>query len=271
MGRFRRFVDAYADGWRPQAGEGRNPNVAEADATGWQATWTAALPADRAALLAHLKVNDLCSWTDTPSGNESKAITCMTWHEAAAFCIWDGGRQPTEAEWEYAAAGGGENRGFPWGSELPDCTYGNFYLGIYPSGSYCSADLGVVAVGSTPKGDGRLGHADLSGNALEWLFDTSERYQSTPCNNCVSTTGDGRSVRGGGWAFSFWQARAASRSYVTPTDPSTAGGIRCARGCGSTWAAAPWPDFAGARHSPTMGSSSAHEPPKPPSRYNPAA
>jgi formylglycine-generating enzyme required for sulfatase activity len=41
-------------------------------------------------------------------------INCVTWHEAYAFCIWDGGFLPTEAEWELAASGG-EERVFPYG------------------------------------------------------------------------------------------------------------------------------------------------------------
>ena len=35
---------------------------------------------------------------------------------------WDGGRHLTsEAEWEYAASGRGEERIYPWGNERPDC------------------------------------------------------------------------------------------------------------------------------------------------------
>jgi hypothetical protein len=89
----------------------------------WDVAWNASLPVDAAALTAAVKCNSTWqTWSDSPGtpSAESHPMNCINWYEANAFCIWDGGRLPSEAEWNYTAAGGSQQRQYPWGATAPD-------------------------------------------------------------------------------------------------------------------------------------------------------
>jgi formylglycine-generating enzyme required for sulfatase activity len=224
VGRFRNYVNAF-DGTPPVVGAGAYPLVPN---SGWQAIWNPELSRSQAELVGNLKCSSQYqTWTDTPDSNESAAINCVSWYDAFAFCIWDGGRLPTEAEWEYAAAGGDENRLYPWGSADPsvDVTRANSMAG----------DGGASSpVGSHPTGNGKWGHRDLAGGMFEWNLDgyNAAWYSGggTNCSNCANLVDDeGRVVRGGSWLTDPQFFRAAARLANLPSDRSENVGFRCAR------------------------------------------
>ena len=149
----------------------------------------------------------------------------MNWYESFAFCVWDGGRLPTEAEWEKASAGGAENRLYPWGPEAPSATTANF----------CGSDNSpYIDVGSHAAGAGRWGHQDLAGSMWEWVFDVYDSgwYAGggSTCNDCANMSGTSYRVgRGGGFNSTATNLRAAYRNCGTPTNHNGNIGFRCAR------------------------------------------
>ena len=139
---------------------------------------------------------------------------------------------PSEAEWEYAAAGGSEERAYPWGSTNPgtsnqyaiyNCNYGG-------TGGNCASIASMAPVGTAALGAGRWGQLDLAGEVFEWNLDWYASYVD-PCVDCAYlTTAADRAMRGGNYAGNALNLAASDRSfYDDPTDSDNVIGFRCAR------------------------------------------
>ena len=164
------------------------------------------------------------TWTPEPADHESNALNCINLPEAFAFCLWDGGRLPTEAEWEYAAVGGDEGRPYPWGNQ--------FVSGFVNIGNFGH----VIDVGRAGNGDsrGRWGQYDLVGNVWEWTRDEFKPYPNgngdVVVDPVVPLGLDGYGVHRG---FSYFDApdyvSTRYRNYWVSDSRVSTIGFRCAR------------------------------------------
>jgi formylglycine-generating enzyme len=233
VGRFRAFINAYP-AWHPPAphvGDGAHTGIAY---TGWGdpqvPTWD--LPANVTDFTDGLKsCNAESTWRDLPGegippGQENWPINCVTWYEAFAFCIWDGGYLPTEAEWEYAAAGGTQENIYPWGNDGTEPLPAN-----YADAQVAGTQFMVVGSYITQGTGVRWAHEDLAGSMAEWVFDGYvQPFATNTCDNCAETTTvTDRGLRGGSYISHASELRAAFRGNSVPTYRYSWAGFRCAR------------------------------------------
>lgn len=167
-----------------------------------------------------------CTWGTTPGSRENHPLNCVNHQTAAAFCRWEGGDLPTEAQWELAARGT-MGRGYPWGS-------------AFSAGTGCWSRSGACVVGAFPTGNTPDGLVDMAGNVMEWMRDRYAPYTDPFCwgglnrdgdSPCLNNTLGQWSVRGGSWGSPTpsYDMRAASRSGMAQTGAAAGVGFRCVR------------------------------------------
>jgi formylglycine-generating enzyme required for sulfatase activity len=129
-------------------------------------------------------------------GRWNHPVVQISWDDAAAYATWAGKRLPTEAEWEFAARGGLEQKRYAWGDEfMPDGKrMANIWQGHFPDRNTNEDGFARTAPVKSFPANG-YGLYDMIGNAWEWCSDwfDARAYRQTESGVCENPAGPARS------------------------------------------------------------------------------
>jgi formylglycine-generating enzyme required for sulfatase activity len=144
-------------------------------------------------------------WAPVPGFDNYPALN-ISWYGAKEYCLFNGWRLATEAEWEYAARGGCHSKGYLYsGSDSADL------VAWYEPIKEGRPGTHTHPVGQ--KSPNELGIYDMSGNVWEWVFDFYGDYPREAVTNPTGPeTGYYHVFRGGGWLSVWYNCRSSVRS-----------------------------------------------------------
>jgi sulfatase modifying factor 1 len=140
-------------------------------------------------------------------------MVAVNWFDATAFCRWLSAewkmhvRLPTEAEWEFAARGGAEQKIYPWGD-------GDYQQRAHYASRWLQGPEPVATAEPNP-----YGLFDMCENVHEWCSDWYDPgyYAVSPAENPTGAAqGKRRASRGGAWRHHIKVSRCAARSSIPP-------------------------------------------------------
>jgi formylglycine-generating enzyme required for sulfatase activity len=201
-----------------------------------------------------------CTWTRTAltgdASTEALPINCVNLDAASTYCGLRGKDVPSEAQFEFVASGRGEELGYAWGDDEPQCSFATWGRGGIGARSgdigdcLASGSIGGVAppgsgtrdrVRLVDAGSGQMREVvDLAGNVGEWVKDEWSRQEEAfwsapgvfhdPVANLTSPLDGHMAVaRGGVWYLTPIALRAAFRQGLPSTSLVNGLGFRCVR------------------------------------------
>lgn len=189
-----------------------------------------------------------CGSLATPTKAADLPASNVNWYEAQQYVAWLSARTnrhyrlPSEAEWEYAARAGSDDR-YTWGNYVEtSCLYANAFdqkgHRAHPDWNWqieCDDGYAEIApIGRFPPN--AWGLNDMLGNLWEWVEDCwHSDYEAAPADGGAWQYVDGgnncrkRVNRGGGWGNHPRSLRVSSRDADPPLTKSNGLGFRVAR------------------------------------------
>lgn len=153
-----------------------------------------------------------------PENEYDYPVIHVSWNDANAYCKWKGGRLPTEAEWEYAASGGGQERLYKYAGS-----------NIYDQVMWCISNSNDYLHPVGEKRPNRLGLFDMSGNVWEWCYDwyDSNYYSKSEYENPKGPdSGLIKVLRGGAWTRRSLNCKVTYRYNSAPERSGFSKGFR---------------------------------------------
>ena len=148
------------------------------------------------------------------TGNMQRPVEQVSWDDCQTFIqklnrlTGANFRLPTEAEWEFAARGGRNSRGYQYSgsSNLGDVAW---YDEDFETGTTHPVKT---------KSPNELGIYDMSGNVWEWCQDWYGPYSSSSQTDPTGpSSGSDRVYRGGSWISFARNCRSANRNFNSPS------------------------------------------------------